>query len=139
MNTTPRGEGVICPNCNKPAPWVENKAKYGRNYGTSYMCYFCKECRYYVGCHNNTRKPLGTMISDEHCKYRKAVHNKIDPLWQTGKIARKHLYSRLSKILGYTYHTGESDMETCKKVLEIDDKLLTCSKEEFNSLLIPIK
>jgi len=79
------------------------------------------------------------MISDEHCKYRKAVHNKIDPLWQTGKIARKHLYSRLSKILGYTYHTGESDMETCKKVLEIDDKLLTCSKEEFNSLLIPIK
>lgn len=111
---------VICPNCNKPAPWVENKEKYGRNYGKSYMCYYCKDCQYYVGCHNNTRQPLGTMISDEHCKYRKAVHNKIDPLWQSGKIKRGLLYARISKLLGYTYHTGEADIETCKKVLAMD-------------------
>jgi len=62
------------------------------------------------------------------------VHKKIDPLWWSGKIQRKHLYSRLSKIIGYTYHTGEADIETCKKVLEIDNNLLTCSKEEFTAL-----
>lgn len=128
-------DAVICPSCNKKAPWVENKTKYGRNYGVSYMCYYCKECDYYVGCHNNTRKPLGTMISGKHAKYRSMVHKKIDPLWQDGLIKRKHLYSRLSKILGYTYHTGESDLETCEKVLAIDDKVLTCSKEKFTSFL----
>ncbi len=122
---------MICPNCKQPAPWVENKEKYGRNYGRSYMCYFCKPCGYYVGCHNNTQKALGTMISSEHCKWRKAVHKKIDPLWQSGKTERKHVYSRISRILGFTYHTGEADVETCKKVMEIDTTLLTCSKEEF--------
>ena len=111
---------VVCPSCQKPAPWVENKEKYGRNYGKSYMCYYCKPCGYYVGCHNNTRKPLGTMISNEHCKYRKAVHEKIDPLWKSGKIKRGYLYARISKALGYTYHTGEADIETCKKVLELN-------------------
>ena len=110
---------VICPNCNKPAPWVENKEKYGRNYGKSYMCYYCKECEYYVGCHNNTRSPLGTMISKEHCKYRKYVHNYIDPLWKTGQVQRGRLYRNISKILGKSYHTGESDVKTCKQVLEI--------------------
>ncbi len=68
------------------------------------------------------------MISSEHCKYRKAVHDKIDPLWRYKIISRKHLYSRISKILGYTYHTGESDIETCKVVMNIDEDLLTCSK-----------
>lgn len=34
---------VLCPVDGKPAPWVENKAKYGRNYGKSYMCYYCAE------------------------------------------------------------------------------------------------
>lgn len=110
---------MICPSCNKEAPWVENKEKYGKNYGKSYMCYFCKECEYYVGCHNNTRAPLGTMISKEHCKYRKAVHNKIDPIWREGILTRKEVYQKISKQLGYTYHTGEADIETCKKVLEL--------------------
>lgn len=125
---------VICPNCNNPAPWVENKEKYGKNYGKSYMCYYCKPCGFYVGCHNNTKKPLGTMISSEHCKYRKAIHNKIDPLWKNGVIERKYLYSRISKILGYTYHTGEADIETCKKVMAINDELLSCTKDRFNLL-----
>ena len=119
---------MICPNCHNPAPWVENKEKYGRNYGRSYMCYFCKPCRYYVGCHNNTRKPLGTMISDEHCKLRKAVHNKIDPLWKSGQMSRKHIYARLSQALGYTYHTGEADADTCRKVLALDINNLSLFK-----------
>lgn len=111
---------VICPNCNKPAPWVENKEMYGRNYGKSYMCYYCKPCDTYVGCHNNTRQPLGTMAGKDLRDMRRKVHAKIDPLWRSGEHSRGHVYSAISKSLGYTYHTGESNMDTCKRILEME-------------------
>lgn len=117
---TNKGEELICPNCGNPAVFTENKEIYGRNYGKWPKIYLCRDCKYSVGCHHNTSKPLGTMISREHAKYRRAVHAKIDPLWQSGKIPRRYVYARISKALGYTYHTGESDVETCKKVLALD-------------------
>lgn len=110
---------VVCPECEKEAPWVENKEKYGRNYGDSYMCYYCKECKTYVGCHNNTRQPLGTMATVELQEWRKKVHAYIDPMWRSGKVSRSKLYYRISKILGCSYHTGEADIDMCKKVLAI--------------------
>ena len=117
-------EEIVCPSCQKPAEWKDNALVYGRRYGKSYMCYHCADCDYMVGCHNNTRKPLGTMVGKELRQLRRAVHAKIDPLWQSGKMKRGHVYSRISKALGYTYHTGEADEETCRKVLELDiDKL----------------
>ena len=73
-----------------------------------------------MGTHNNTTKPLGTMANKELREYRMKVHAKIDPLWKNGEIGRGQLYSKISKILGYTYHTGESDIETCKKILEME-------------------
>ena len=111
---------VLCPVDGKPAPWVENKEKYGRNYGKSYMCYYCAEHDTYVGCHNNTRQPLGTMADAELRKLRMAVHAKIDPLWRSGDHRRKDVYKALSKQLGYQYHTGESTKETCRQVLELE-------------------
>jgi hypothetical protein len=111
---------MICPYCQKEAIWCENKEIYGKNYGKSYMCYYCKPCNAYVGCHNNTQQPLGTITNKEGREWRKKVHAKIDPLWKTGKIKRGHLYARISKAIGRTYHTGESTIEDCKKILELD-------------------
>lgn len=48
------------------------------------------------------------------------VHVKIDPLWKNGSISRKDLYARISSVIGKTYHTGEADEETCKKILALD-------------------
>jgi hypothetical protein len=110
---------INCPYCEKEAPWCENKEKYGKNYGKSYMCYYCKDCDSYVGCHENTRKPLGTMANKELRQWRMSVHEYIDPLWKEGNIKRGSLYRILSEHLGYEYHTGESDIETCKKILAI--------------------
>ena len=114
---------VLCPVDNKPAPWVENKEKYGRNYGKSYMAYYCKEHDTYVGCHNNTRQPLGTMADAELRNLRIKVHAKIDPLWRSGEHTRKDIYSYLSKKLGYHYHTGKSTKDTCNKILNMDIEL----------------
>lgn len=110
---------MICPFCNKEAPWVENKTIYGKNYGKSYMVYYCKPCDAYVGCHNNTKEALGTMANKETREWRKKVHAHIDPLWKTGKMSRKDMYQKLKDFFGFEFHVGESDIETCKKVLEI--------------------
>lgn len=121
--STPLPEQVLCPVDGKPAPWVENKEKYGRNFGKSYMCYYCKEHDTYVGCHNNTREPLGTMAGKELREARMAVHAKIDPLWRSGGHRRSDVYRHISNKFGYQYHTGESDIETCNKILEMDIEL----------------
>jgi len=110
---------MICPYCKKEARWCENKEIYGKNYGKSYMCYYCKPCDAYVGCHQNTRNALGIMANKELREWRRKVHAKIDPLWRSKEIGRKTLYSIISKELGKQYHTGEADIETCKKVLEL--------------------
>lgn len=110
---------VICPKCNKPAPWVENKEKYGRNYGKSYMCYYCKECDTYVGCHNNTRTPLGTMADKETMKLRIQAHSLFDKSWKNGAMTRKEAYKKLSNHFGKTMHIGQSDAKTCRQIIDL--------------------
>lgn len=111
---------MICPFCDQPARWCENKEIYGRNYGKSYMVWLCKPCDAYVGCHCNTKRPLGTIANAETRKWRKKVHAELDPIWRNHhnpKGRRARLYERLSKHFGYEYHTGESDVAACKKAL----------------------
>lgn len=109
---------MICPFCGKEAVWCENKAVYGKNYGKSYMCYLCKPCDAYVGCHNNSKKPLGQMANREMREWRKRAHAVVDPLWKSNKYKRSTVYARLSEAFGYPVHVGESDIETCKKIIE---------------------
>lgn len=111
---------MICPYCNKEAIWCENKEIYGKNYGKSYMCYYCKPCNAYVGCHENSKKPLGTMANKELRDWRIKAHFHIDPLWKSKKLARGQVYARLNKIFGREIHIGESDIETCQKILSIN-------------------
>jgi hypothetical protein len=111
---------MICPYCGREARWCDNSEIYGKRYGKSYMCYWCKDCDAYVGCHNNTKAPLGSMANKELRQWRMKVHDKMDPLWKSGNIKRSKLYSIISKIIGKPYHTGECDIEMCKKILSID-------------------
>lgn len=109
---------MICPYCGKEALWCENKEKYGRNYGKSYMCYFCKACDAYVGCHNNTQKPLGTMANAELRMWRIKAHSTFDALWKCGKMSRKEAYQWLSdKFNKKAIHIGESNIETCREIM----------------------
>lgn len=110
---------MICPYCNQEAEWVENKEIYGRNYGKSYMCYLCKPCNAYVGCHQNTKKALGIMANKELREWRKKAHANIDPVWRSGKMKRKDVYGFLNKVFGFEVHVGESDIEMCKKLASI--------------------
>lgn len=106
-----------CPYCGKPAIFSSNDIVYGRRYGKSYMCYYCKDCDAYVGTHNNTDQPLGTMANKKLRKLRIIAHSLFDPLWQTGKMKRKQAYKFLEKNTGVK-HISWTNEEQCKKVIE---------------------
>lgn len=110
---------MICPYCKKEAVWCENKAIYGKNYGASYMCYLCEPCNAYVGCHNNGKRPLGTMANKELREWRIKAHNHIDPIWKNGEKSRKYVYRQLRHQLGKEIHIGESGIEMCKKIINV--------------------
>ena len=109
---------MICPYCKKEAKWCDNKEVYGRRYGKSYMCYWCKDCDAYVGCHQNTRNPLGTMANKELREWRMKAHAVIDPLWKSGGKSRKEVYKELDKLFGFKVHIGSADKELCQKIIK---------------------
>ena len=110
---------VICPGCQCEAPWVPNSEKYGSNFGASYMCYYCRPCDTYVGCHNNTREPLGTMAGLSLRTLRRQVHTVFDKIWMSEGISRSNAYGRLSMLMGKETHIGASDEQMCNRILEV--------------------
>ena len=96
---------VICQYCGGDTEWVENKEVYGRNYGKSYMIYLCRPCDAFVGCHNNTKEPKGYVLANKELRaWRRKAHAFIDPIWQSGKLARGQVYDRLKNAIGYEVH-----------------------------------
>lgn len=83
----------------------------------------CNTCNNYVGCHHKTNqptKPLGNIPTPELRKARGHIHAILDPLWKTNKIHRAALYSKVSKALGYQYHTAEiKNIEEAREVYKI--------------------
>lgn len=115
---------VLCPHCGIAAEWVENSAIYGKRYGKSYMMWLCRPCNAYVGCHNNTRLPLGTMANKELRQWRIKAHDAFDPLWRNGAMKRDEAYVLLSRELGREVHIGQSDIEQCKEIIYVSSNLL---------------
>ena len=117
---------MICPYCGDYAKWCSSEEIYGRRYGKSYMCYYCKKCDAYVGCHNNSKKALGTLANVGLREWRKKAHKRFDPLWRRGKNKqnrRSKAYIWLSEQLGVpSVHIGEANTETCQKIIEACNK-----------------
>ena len=109
-----------CPYCKKEAQWVDNSVIYGKRYGKSYMCWYCP-CGAYVGCHNNTRTPLGTMANKELRNWRIKAHSVIDPLWKSKQYTRREVYQRLSDAFGKRVHIAEADIQECKEIIRTAD------------------
>lgn len=89
--------------------------------------WICDACGNFVGCHHKTAnrtRPLGCIPTLQMKAVRKQIHAVIDPLWQSGKINRRHLYARLGEVVGGEYHTGElRDLDVARRVLEAAKQL----------------
>ncbi len=132
---------MICPYCKQPAIWCENSEIYGRRYGRSYMCYLCQPCNAYVGCHNNSKRALGTLANKELREWRMKAHAIFDPIWRKSKNnkfktfndrkRRYEAYEWLSRELNkISIHIGWSDVEDCKKIISICENHILNSKHK---------
>lgn len=116
-------DGLDCPYCGKKAEWCENSRIYGKRFGKSYMCYYCESCNAYVGCHQNSMKPLGTMANKELREWRIKTHAVIDPLWKNKNKSRREIYEFLNYSLGYDVHVGAANIEECKEIIKIIQRI----------------
>lgn len=70
----------------------------------------CDTCHNYVGCHHKTKnrtRPLGAIPTADLKNARRHIHVILDPIWQSGRLSRRHIYARLTQTLGREYHTGD--------------------------------
>jgi hypothetical protein len=94
----------------------------------------CDACGNHVGTHIKTdqpTRPLGNIPSPEIKRARIKIHELIDPVWKSGAIKRGHLYARMSKALGYEYHTGEiKTIEDARHVYRTAASILASLRDE---------
>jgi len=90
-----------CDNCcSLNIELTTNDRVYGRRYGNWPYVYFCNDCRAAVGCHPDTKVPLGRMADRATRALRTKAHDEFDRLWQTGLMSRSKAYNWLSAQLG---------------------------------------
>lgn len=118
---------IYCTNCNDnvEAEMVSGLDVYPHRPDLSKLRFYrCPVCANFVGTHKGTPRPLGCIPSPELKRARIAVHNKMDRLWKSKLIRRTALYSQISKMMGYTYHNGETrTVEECEKALKIIEQI----------------
>lgn len=117
---------IYCCKCgkNRPATLTKGKEIYPHRKDLFKLPFWkCDTCGNHVGCHHKTNdrtKPLRVIPNDEIRAIRKEIHAIIDPLWKEHDLHRGDIYSRLSKELGYTYHTVEiRTVKEGQRILEI--------------------
>lgn len=126
-----------CPYCNRPAMFRRSSEHIynGRDYGPVWEC--PGTCDAYVGVHEGTREPKGTLANKPLRQARMAAHHAFDPLWQdltaaypdvdrpTGRMrgaARLRAYQWLAEQLGIAFddcHIAEFDLFQCGQVVGV--------------------
>ncbi len=110
---------------------VDSKVIYGgKSYGWAYICQRFPKCDAYVGCHPNTKRPLGRLANKELRGAKGAAHLLFDVLWQK-KMKRDKCSKKMARLAGYRWlatqlgikrsqcHIGMFDVEQCRKVVEV--------------------
>ena len=112
-----------------------------RSYGSVYVCENYPACDAYVGAHDYTFEPKGSLANAELRELRKQCHEVFDELWMEKKrravadrnklrevlshipkqkTKRQRAYKWLAEFMGLEVaHIGEFDVEQCKKLLSI--------------------
>lgn len=118
-----------CPYCGEATEIVNSERVYNRDFGDLLICTRYPECDSYVGCHDNSGKPKGTIANRALRKLRQQCHAKFDPLWhplpgEFRKQARVKLYRWLSEgfaIPQESSHIAMLDDKQCRQLLHLLD------------------
>lgn len=116
---------TTCPHCNGAVEIASNAAIYnGREYGDWPWIYLCvnKKCFASIGMHPETNLPLGTLAHGPLRQQRMKAKSLFNPLWQSGKMARKYAYYWLAKEMGLPpeqCHFGLFDEKQCELAMKV--------------------
>lgn len=121
-----RHERPVCPYCGSDTKCVDSSIIYGRSYGSVWVCDRYPECDSCCGCHPNTKNPLGRLANKELREAKKRAHAAFGPLWRSRELTRGEAYQMLAELLGIDKsicHIGMFDVEACRKVVQVMEKL----------------
>ena len=111
---------TICDYCGGKVIFTDSAIVYhGKSYGN---IYYCTNCGAYVGVHDGTKKPLGTLANAALRSKRQEAHNAFDPLWRKRGLKRSEAYHWLAKRMklpDYRTHIARFTMAQCQEVIEI--------------------
>lgn len=114
---------TICDYCGGKVIFTDSAIVYGgRSYGN---IYYCTNCGAYVGVHDGTRKPLGTLANAALRAKRREAHAAFDPLWKKRGMKRAQAYGWLAKKMHlpvYRTHIAQFNMAQCQDVIDICEK-----------------
>jgi len=113
---------TTCHYCNSKVEFTTNDEIYGRLYGVWPYVYKCTYCDAYVGVHQNTEVPLGTLADKPTREARKQVKPLFNELWQDGSMKRTEAYGWLAKRMGISAsqcHFGMFNVDDCNKARAI--------------------
>ena len=125
-------ETLYCPYCKRPGVLRPAAYVYGDNNLDPekylYVCSGYPECGAYVGVHEGSRKPKGTLADSELRNKRIRAHRAMDTLVRAGCMSRDGVYVWLSSRLNLPYeetHIGyfsdyfcEQAIRECEQVLD---------------------
>lgn len=116
---------IYCASCNDyiEARLTDGKEIYPHRPDLAALKFWkCDGCSNYVGTHKNSKAaaPLGSIASPELKKARQHIHRILEPIWKSGRMKRSTLYGKLTKELGWKYHTANiRSIEEARKVYRI--------------------
>jgi endogenous inhibitor of DNA gyrase (YacG/DUF329 family) len=96
---------VYCPYCGKPALSVTGEKVYPHRKDLWKKQFFlCSPCEAYVGCHEQSGKPLGRLANAELRRAKKDAHSAFDPSWQSCSVTRTEAYAWLAEAMHLQKH-----------------------------------
>lgn len=122
---------VICPYCRTTADLVSGGEVYPHRPDLHEKWFYrCTPCDARVGCHPDTKEPLGRMANAELRVAKMEAHEYFDMIWKrecAGLMKRKEAYAWLAGAMGIDKndcHIGMFDLEQCKRVVELSKDYL---------------
>lgn len=122
-------EGIRCPYCGSPALLKDASYVYGPDSygGKVYVCSHYPACDSYVGVHQGTALPKGSLADRSLRKKRILAHQTFDQIWKHGILNRQDAYRWLADkfcLEIWQAHIGNFSDYMCEQLIQEASKVL---------------
>ena len=84
--------------------------------------YQCQNCNARVGCHRDSKRPLGNVATEVLRLKRRETHQVFDQYWQSSGLSRTKAYKWLAGQMNLpekNAHIGGFEMEQCQRLISL--------------------